>query len=563
MMGDLTIRVLPDGIQQTIPFGMRIQSLFTRVLPDQPIFESSYDQDPIVAALVNNELRSLSTPLEYETDILPVRLTTEHGKRMFRHTLCFLAVMAASRVFSERRLIIGHSLGDGYYFTFADTDQVSEREISLLTSAMQEIVEARILIETVFLSYQQTISLCRSRRFEDTELLMRYHNAARFPVYRCAEYMDISYEPMLPHTGLLDRFELRAYGGEGFLLRYPRQEDLSRIGEFLDNPVLFSVYKEYKEWGSIIGVNSLGKLNRLCEQRDAEHFIQVAEAFQNKKISQIADTIASDRDKIKFVFIAGPSSSGKTTFTKKLGIQLRVNGFEPIEISLDDYYRPRHEVPLDEFGEPDLEALESLERDQIEEDLTLLMQGEEIETRKFDFVAARRIPTGRRIRLTDRSIIILEGIHGLNPALAPSIPKQIRFNIYISALTQLNLDDHNRIATTDNRIIRRIVRDHRSRGMTAKGTLEMWPSVHRGEKRNIFPYQNQADVAFNSALDYELAVLKPFAEPLLKTVKPSDGVYTEAVRLLAFLENFYPIPPHLVPDRSILREFIGNSGFIY
>ena len=563
MMGDLTIRILPDELEQTVPFGTRIQSLFARTYPDQPIMKSSYDQDPIVAALVNNELKSLSTPLEFETDILPIRLSTEHGKRMFRHTLCFLTVMAASRVFSDRRLVIGHSLGDGYYFTFSDTAPVTDEDVALLTAAMQEIIAERIPIETVYLSYQQTVALCRSRGFEDTELLMSYHNAARFPLYRCAEHMDVSYEPMLPHTGLLDRFELRAYTGEGFLLRYPRQEDLTRIGEFVDNPVLFSVYREYKEWGSIIGVNSLGKLNRLCEQRSAEHFIQVAEAFQNKKISMIADTIKARRGEMTFVFIAGPSSSGKTTFTKKLGIQLRVNGFEPIEISLDDYYRPRHEVPLDAFGEPALEALESLERDQIEQDLILLLQGGEIETRKFDFVAAKRVPTGKRLRLNDRSIIILEGIHGLNPALAPSIPKHIRFNIYISALTQLNLDDHNRIATTDNRIIRRIVRDHMTRGMTAKGTLEMWPSVHRGEKRNIFPYQNEADVAFNSALDYELAVLKPFAEPLLKTVKPSDTVYTEAVRLLAFLENFYPIPPHLVPDRSILREFIGNSGFTY
>jgi uridine kinase len=263
------------------------------------------------------------------------------------------------------------------------------------------------------------------------------------------------------------------------------------------------------------------------------------------------------------VLIAGPSSSGKTTFTKKLGVQLKVLGFEPIEISLDNYYNPPSMAPLDEDGKPDLEALGALDVEKINEDLLDLFNDRQIELITYDFKTQSRIATGRYLQMAKNSIIIIEGIHGLNPALTPLIPDDTKYHIYISALTQLNIDDHNRISTTDNRIIRRIVRDHQFRGMPAKRTLEMWPSVHRGEKHNIFPYQNNADAAFNSALDYELAVLKIFAQPLLKSVKPSDQTYTEARRLLAFLENFYQIPSHYVPRHSILREFIGGSGFSY
>jgi uridine kinase len=294
-----------------------------------------------------------------------------------------------------------------------------------------------------------------------------------------------------------------------------------------------------------------------------QEFIQVAESFQDKKISRIADDIAARSSQVRAVLIAGPSSSGKTTFTKKLAIQLKVLGFEPVLISLDNYYNPPSMAPKDEYGKPDLEALEALDIPKINEDLLSLFAGNEVELITYDFVTKNRISTGRYLRLKENSIILTEGIHGLNPGLTPHIPDSQKYRIYISALTQLNLDDHNRISTTDNRIIRRIVRDHHFRGMSAKRTLEMWPSVHRGEKLNIFPYQNNADAAFNSALDYELAALKVYAQPLLKSVKPSDGVYTEARRLLAFLENFYQVPDSLIPTYSILREFIGGSGFHY
>ena len=335
------------------------------------------------------------------------------------------------------------------------------------------------------------------------------------------------------------------------------------MGNFSDNPVLFSIYQEYKNWGAILGADNLGKLYQLCEKRQIAPFIQVAESLQNKKISNLADSISKKRsiNPLKFILIAGPSSSGKTTFAKKLSIQLRVLGFKPLAISLDDYYRNRKNVPLDSDGKPDLEALEALDIERLNSDLLELSIKGKVSIPQFDFTIAKRKSEGKVVLLQDNGIIILEGIHGLNPDLTPGLPDESKFKIYISALTQLNLDNHNRISTTDNRIIRRMVRDHNFRGTSALETLNMWPSVHRGEKANIFPYQNNADAAFNSALDYELAVLKPYAEPLLKTVKPSDPIYWHAVRLLTFLDNFYPVPANLVPVDSLLREFIGGSIF--
>jgi len=561
MMKDITLQ-LPDGREVTVPFGIKASSVLNKY-SDLAAESSSYDDNPIVGVLVNNELLSLSAPMAIHGVIKPVYLFSEYGKRMYRHSICFLLAMASTRVFPKRRLIIGHSLGDGYYYSYDDNLPVSDDDAHALEEEMRRIEAAAHPIRHLLYSYEDALEFFEHKGIADTALLLAYQNDPRIPLFECDGFIDLAYEPLLPNTKLLDRFEVKAYGGTGILLRYPRQKDFTRIGTFADNPVLFSVYQEYKQWGSIVSVNCVGQLNRLCDERKIDDFIQVSESFQNKKISRIADDIASRRGSVRMVLIAGPSSSGKTTFTKKLGVQLKVLGFEPIEISLDNYYNPPSMAPLDEDGKPDLEALGALDVEKINEDLLDLFNDRQIELITYDFKTQSRIATGRYLQMAKNSIIIIEGIHGLNPALTPLIPDDTKYHIYISALTQLNIDDHNRISTTDNRIIRRIVRDHQFRGMPAKRTLEMWPSVHRGEKHNIFPYQNNADAAFNSALDYELAVLKIFAQPLLKSVKPSDQTYTEARRLLAFLENFYQIPSHYVPRHSILREFIGGSGFSY
>jgi uridine kinase len=524
-----------------------------------------YEDNPIVAVMVNNELKSLSDPIEYSCRLEPVRLFSEQGKRMYRHTLIYLLTMAGMHICPECDLLIGHTLGDGFYFSMYGGVPVSDRFIDNLKAVMTELAGEALPITLQIESYDEAISWFERAGRSNSVLLLKGQNRSSITTYVCGNYKDISYEPLLTTTALLTRFELRRYGDEGMLLRYPRSADPMEIAPFDDNPVIFSIYREYKRWGTILSADCLGKLNLLCEQRTYPQFIQIAESLHNKKISQIADLIEARRHReespLKFILIAGPSSSGKTTFARKLSIQLRVLGLKPIPISLDDYYRNRPEVPLDSEGNPDLEALAALDTDRLNRDLLELSRTGRTHIPKFDFTAARRISEESEVVLPENGIIILEGIHGLNPGLTPHIPKEQKFTIYISALTQLNLDNHNRISTTDNRIIRRIVRDHNFRGMPAAATLAMWPSVHNGEKQNIFPYQNNADIAFNSALDYELAVLKPFAEPLLKMVKPSDPHYWHTVRLLTFLERFHPLPSEAVPEDSLLREFIGGSVF--
>jgi uridine kinase len=354
---------------------------------------------------------------------------------------------------------------------------------------------------------------------------------------------------------------------DGFLLRFP-PSGMPGAGQtlepFEDSPGIFSVYSEYKKWGRIVGVHAVGRLNRIITEKTVRDYIRIAEAFQQKKLDEIAGMIYAGKDNVKAVLIAGPSSSGKTTTAKRLSISLKVLGIEPIAISLDDYYVGTGSTPLDEEGKPDFECLEALDIPYLNEQLLALYGGEEVTLPVFDFKSGRRREGGgRKIRLDRRTMLIIEGIHGLNDALTPQIDKETKFKLYVSALTQLNLDDHNRIPTSDNRLLRRMVRDSQFRGAGAEKTFRMWPSVQRGERKHIFPFQNSADAAFNSALDYELSVLKFYAEPLLRSVKPGMDDYAEAIRLLSFLGNFAPIPPQHVPATSILREFIGDSEFKY
>jgi uridine kinase len=336
------------------------------------------------------------------------------------------------------------------------------------------------------------------------------------------------------------------------------------IDPFEDSPKIFSVYNEYKKWGSIVEVRSVGELNARISNRTIKDYIRIAEAFQGRKLVDIAEKIYEKRDALKVILIAGPSSSGKTTSAKRLAIELMVMGIKPIAISLDDYYMGTEKTPRDEKGEPDYECLEALDVPYLNQQLLALFAGEEVTLPVYDFKTGRRKETGgKKIRMDRRTMLIVEGIHGLNDALTPAIKRELKFKLYVSALTQLNLDDHNRIPTSDNRLLRRMVRDYQFRSKDAAGTIKMWPNVQRGERQHLFPFQNSADAAFNSALDYELAVLKFYADPLLRVVRPGCPEYAEAARLLSFLENFAPIPPQYVPGTSILREFIGESEFKY
>jgi len=517
---------------------------------------------PLAAVLVNNELLSLDARLRVNCTVLPVTIDSVQGSTIYRRSLCFLLALASRELFPERRLVAGMSLSFSFYHFFQDEDGVSKDDLAKLRAKMRELVERDVPINREEWAYEEAVEYFKKSGQNDTLLLLDQLNSPRIPLNECAGFRDLLVAPLVPSTGVLGAWELETYH-EGILIRYPHKETPDKVAPFVDNPVLFNIAKEYKEKAEILGVSSVGALNRVVASKDIQNYIRVAEALQNKRLAAIADMIAERADKVKMVLLAGPSSSGKTTTAKKLAIQLKVMGFRPINISLDDYYNPPDKAPLDEEGKPDLECIEALDIDFLNQQLIELSEGKEVDLARYDFKTQTRKFTGHPVQMTGREILVIEGIHGLNDRLTPRIPREQKFKVYLSALTQLNLDDHNRISTTDNRLLRRMVRDYNFRSYSAANTLRVWPSVGRGERRNIFPFQGTADAVFNSALDYELGVLKVFAVPLLRTVKPSMPEYSEAKRLEAFLDNFTMIPAQYVPRDSILREFIGESEFKY
>jgi uridine kinase len=521
----------------------------------------------LAAVYVNNEIRSLSAPLVVNAVLKPVSLASHEGRVVYRASLAFLLGAAAAHIFPNRRLIVGHSLGNGYYYHFADGKPVCEDNsdgldgLAQLKETMIGLVKADFAISFYYVAHEEAVALFQEKGQTDTVALLEQRVAAKVPVYECNGWVDLAIGALVPKTGLLSVFDIFPYE-DGFLLRYPTSSSGGGIGPFEDIPKLFAVYREYKQWGRIVGLHSAGELNRLTATGHIEDFIRIAEAFHAKKLADAAGKIYALRGDVRIVLIAGPSSSGKTTTAKRIAVQLRVLGMETLAISLDDYYNPPRLAPKDENGNPDLECLEALDVPYLNEQLERLLKGDEITLPVFDFKTCTR-HEGKKARAGRRTIIVVEGIHGLNDKLTEMIPARAKFKLYVSPLTQLNLDDHNRVSTSDNRLVRRLVRDHQFRDASASRTLSMWPSVRRGELRHIFPYQNGADFIFNSALDYELAVLKFYAEPLLHTVKPRETAFAEASRLLGFLDRFTPILPQTVPVESILREFIGGSGFKY
>ncbi len=516
----------------------------------------------IVGAFVNNNAVSLSYRVEINSQISPITLNDRTGTDMYRRSLSFLLTIASKELFPNRRLVIGHSLGRGYFYYYDGMNNIPQEDLKALDRRMREIVEKDLPIERDAMAYMEAVEYFKKNNQPDTALLLENRNEPKIPIYKCGQFIDLAHSPLVPSTGVLKVFEIMDYP-PGFLLRYPPFRQPDKMSPFQENPILFSIYQEYKNWGKILNVSSVGSLNKLINSGEIHQFIQVAEALHNKKIAEIADKICERKDTVKIVLIAGPSSSGKTTFSKKLAIQLKVLGRNPVTISLDDYFLPRELTPKDENGNYNFEALEALDIELLNEHLIKILKGEEVEIPDFDFHMGKRKPKGKPFKFPERGILIMEGIHGLNDKLTPLIERNQKYKIYVSALTQLNIDDHTRISTTDNRLIRRMVRDYKFRGHSALTTLSMWHSVRKGEHNYIFPFQNSADSAFNSALDYELAVLKVYAEPLLKTVKPDKREYNEAQRLLSFLDNFSPLPGKWVPSQSILREFIGDSAFKY
>lgn len=551
------IRVeFPDGKNIECESGISIRS----ILKDHQFSDFS---GQLVAVRINNHITSIASTLDYNCRLEPIILDSTDGLRIYRRSLSFLLEMASKEVFPNLRLKISHSIGSSYYYYFEDRNSVDEKDLQKLQNTMKRYVDNKYPINIKKAAYEEAVEIFRGLNQPETLVLLEGMNSPSLTLNSCSEFLALSYTPLVENTEVLRYFEIMKYHN-GFLLRYPGSKNPEEIKPFKDRPLLYSIYEEYTGWGKILNVNCVGQMNKLTtRKKEIQHFIRVNESLHNKKIAQIADDILQRKGDVKVVLIAGPSSSGKTTFTKKLAIQLQVVGFNPIVVSLDDYYLPHDQVPVDEYGKLDLEALEALDVPLLNKNLIKLFNNKEVEFPIYDFKIGGRKETGKKLIMGDRSILLMEGIHGLNEKLTPDIPSNRKYKIYLSALTQLNIDDHNRIATTDNRIIRRMVRDHHFRNYDALNTFRIWPSVRRGEEKNIFPYQESADSAFNSALDYEISVLKVYAEPLLRSVKPGVPQYSDAARLLDFLSNFTPIPSYMVPENSILREFIGNSSFKY
>lgn len=517
-----------------------------------------------LGALVNHDTVSMSYPLEVDSHIRFLSVTDSHGWRIYRHTACFLLAKVIRELFPSARFWVEHSLGNGFFCNFEHDGRkdVQPDEVTAIEDKLRDLVQRDVPIRRMKIAFEDAVQQFKNEGQKDKYNLLRFQNPPKVIIYCCDGFSDLAMGPLADRSGALHLFKLIPYA-PGFILQFPDREDPLRLPPFEDRPQLFHIFQEHKEWGRILGVQTVGQLNEVIAEGDIDDIIRVNEALHEKKLAEIADAVTRQRDRVQWILIAGPSSSGKTTFAKRLRVQMRVNGLHPVTLSVDDYFVNRDRTPRDEDGELDFEHVEALDLDLFNEHLQRLDRGDEIELPKFDFEQGKRVSTGRTMQIGPGEIGIIEGIHGLNPLLSQALPNERKFRIYISALTQLNLNHNHRIATTDNRLIRRLVRDHQFRGHSALNTLRMWPSVRRGEKRWVFPHQQHADVAFNSALEYELAVLKPLAEPLLAEVKPRDDAYAEARRLQEFLQGFLGISPDRISPNSILREFIGESAFRY
>lgn len=516
------------------------------------------NQPPIVGAIVNGELRELTYPIQIDARVRPVTMGEADGMRIYRRSLVFLLETAFSDLFPDAILTVDHSVSSGGYFCqVSSRPDLDDEEIACLERKMRELVEADLPFLRQETPIDEAIAYFKSAVAEDKVSLLAHRKKNYLTMYQLAHHKDYHHGYMVPSTGFLKWFGLRKENG-GFTLRFPRRHAPTELLPMPEYPKLLTTFRQYGDWLKRLGISNVGALNDAIKQNRIREVILVSEALHEQRVTEIARQIAERHEQIRVVLIAGPSSSGKTTFSKRLSVQLLACGVSPFPIELDNYFVDRDDTPRDENGEFDFEALGALDTQRLSSDLKRLIQGETVKLPRYNFITGQSEP-GEEVRIRQDEIIILEGIHGLNPNLLPTLSQDLTFRIYVSALTQLNLDRHNRVSTTDTRMIRRIVRDTRDRGYNALITIQRWESVRRGEKRYIFPFQENADVFFNSALVYELSALKPIAEPLLRQVPYDTPEHVEAKRLLAFLEWFIPIDSDLIPDNSILKEFLGDS----
>lgn len=553
---DVQIR-LPDGRAFNGPAGQPIEAYLRVARPHMP--------GRIVAALVNGRLRELSYLLNDDARITPVTTADSDGARIYRRSLSFLVIVAAQALWPEIDIVIQHSMPfGGYYCERISPDGTLQRptaeELDQLFDEMQALVEADLPITQIQVPLPQALEAFRQSGDIDKADLFARRRKGYLTLYELNGVRDYFHGYMVASTGYLDQFKIHPYA-DGFIFQFPRRHEPDRLQPFEDEPRLATVFREYSDWLRLIDVPGVAALNRGIENRRIQEIVLVAEALHEQQLTHIAGEIAARRPSLRVVLISGPTSAGKTTFSKRLAVQLLARGIHPLAIPMDNYFVNRDQTPRDERGDYDFEALEAVDVPLFRSHLQQLLSGEIIRQPYYNFHTGRR-EWGEELVVTSDRVIIIEGIHGLNPALVEGLPAESLYRIFISAFTQLNIDRHSRVPTTDTRKLRRIVRDAAHRGYSAADTLRRWPSVRRGEKRYIFPYQNNADVFFNSALVYELAALKPLAQPLLLQVEPDTPERVEANRLLAFLQWFDPLDAttdRVIPSNSILREFIGGS----
>ena len=512
----------------------------------------------IIACKFNNEIKSLNYKIKTDGKVELINLKDKDGMRVYRRGLVYIISKAFSEVYPNSLLTINYQLSNAMFCT-VDNLSITKEVIANVNKRVKEIIDSNLPIEKRFMTKEEAVEFYKKEKTLKGKLQLDLKQKKEVTLYFCENYYNYFYGVLPITTGFAEAYEIVPYAN-GFLIRYPNRENPYELTKFNDTPKLFKTLEDYEELHKILNINTLYKLNSIIKDKKIEEYILLDEALHEKKIGAIADNIAKNKN-IKLVAIAGPSSSGKTTFAKRLELQLKLNGLKPVTISVDNYFVEREETPLDEDGNYDFESINAIDTKLLNQDLVKLLNGEEIEAPTFNFHTGHKEYRGNKMRLNADEVLIMEGIHCLNDELTYLIPKEQKYKIYISCLTVLNIDYYNRISTTDSRLIRRLVRDYQFRGYNAAHTIQMWPSVNRGEFKNIFKFQEEADVMFNSSLIYELSVLKKYAIPLLKEVENNSPLYSEAKRLISMLSYFEDIPDDAVPTHSLLREFIGGSIF--
>lgn len=554
-MNQEMVKVTIDGKEHEYAIGTTYREIVDE-------YQEEVAEAPVILVMADGKLRELQKKLKGDCTLEFVTTKDHIGFETYKRTVCLVLLRAIYDVAGKEnieKVMIHYSVGNGYYFTMAGKAVLDQHFLDNVKTRMQELADMCTPIGKRSVNTDDAVSLFHHHRMYDKEKLFRFRRVSKVNIYNIGYYEDYFYGYMADHAGYVKYFDLKLYD-EGFVLELPTRKNPSVISPFRPEGKIFQVQKESQEWAEKMDISYVGDLNDHITKEGISNILLVQEALQEAKISDIAQRIVLEGNK-KFIMIAGPSSSGKTSFSHRLSIQLLAHGMKPHPIGVDNYFKNREETPLDEYGEKNYECLEAIDVEQFNKDMLALLRGERIELPVFNFKTGHREYKGDFLQLGPEDVLVIEGIHGLNDKLSYALPAESKFKIYISALTQLNIDEHNRIPTTDGRLLRRIVRDARTRGTSAKDTIARWPSVRRGEEANIFPYQEQADVMFNSALVYELACLKVYAEPLLFGIDKSEPEYLEAKHLLKFLDYFISVPSEDIPHNSLLREFVGGSCF--